>query len=90
MEPSSITHLHSITSKMCILVTAILPLPSGLVISSISHWPDAALFPLPTMQIDHQLYYLPCPGSVEAYLPHHIPHNLSPGPPQEITALCRP
>mmetsp|Transcript_10297 Transcript_10297/g.13814 ORF Transcript_10297/g.13814 Transcript_10297/m.13814 type:complete len:98 (+) Transcript_10297:103-396(+) len=90
MEPSSTTHVHSITSKIGILVIAILPLPPGLVISSISHWPDAALSPPRTMQMDHRMYYPPCPGSVEAYLPQHIPHNPSPGPPQEIMALCHP
>mmetsp|Transcript_14412 Transcript_14412/g.19230 ORF Transcript_14412/g.19230 Transcript_14412/m.19230 type:complete len:98 (-) Transcript_14412:757-1050(-) len=90
MEPSSTTHVHSITSKIGILVIAILPLPPGLVISSISHWPDAALSPPRTMQMDHRMYYPPCPGSVEAYLPQHIPHNSSPGPPQEIMALCHP
>uniref|UniRef100_A0A6V2HXK5 Uncharacterized protein n=1 Tax=Ditylum brightwellii TaxID=49249 RepID=A0A6V2HXK5_9STRA len=90
MEPSSTTHVHSITSKIGILVIAILPLPPGLVISSISHWPDAALSPPRTMQMDHRMYYPPCPGSVEAYLPQHIPHNPSPGPPQEIVALCHP
>eukprot|EP00957_Ditylum_brightwellii_P003842 291778-Ditylum_brightwellii.AAC.1 len=42
------------------------------------------------MQMDHRMYCPPCPGSVEAYLPHHIPHNLRPGPPQEIMALCHP
>eukprot|EP00957_Ditylum_brightwellii_P200817 15307758-Ditylum_brightwellii.AAC.1 len=90
MELSSTTHVHSITSKIGKLVIAILPLPLGLVISSISHWPDAALSCSPMMQMDHCVYYPPCPGSVEACLPHHIPHNPSPGPPKEIMALCHP
>eukprot|EP00957_Ditylum_brightwellii_P142892 10887810-Ditylum_brightwellii.AAC.1 len=90
MEPSSTTHIRSITSKIGVLVIAILLPPPGLVISSISHQPDAALSPPPTMQMDHCVYYQPCPGSVEAYLPHHILHNPNPGPPQEIMALCYP
>eukprot|EP00957_Ditylum_brightwellii_P009636 725901-Ditylum_brightwellii.AAC.1 len=90
MEPSSTTQVHSITFKIGILVIAILPPPPGLVISSISHWPDAALPPPPTMQMDHHVYYLPCPGFVEAYLPHCIPHNPSPYPSQEIMAFCHP
>eukprot|EP00957_Ditylum_brightwellii_P189241 14404120-Ditylum_brightwellii.AAC.1 len=90
MESSSITHVHFITSKIGVLVTAIFPPPPGLVTSSISHWPDAALSPPPMMQMDHCMYYPPHPGSVEAYLPHHISHNPSPDPLQEIMALCHP
>eukprot|EP00957_Ditylum_brightwellii_P110252 8409202-Ditylum_brightwellii.AAC.1 len=90
MEPSSTTHAHSIISKIGILAIAILPPTPGLVIGSINHLPDAALSPPPTMQMDNCVYYPPCPGSVEAYLPHCIPHNQSPGPHQEIMALCHP
>eukprot|EP00957_Ditylum_brightwellii_P172673 13144788-Ditylum_brightwellii.AAC.1 len=88
MEQSSATHVYSITSKIGVLVIAILPPSPGLVISSISQRPDAALSPFPMMQMDHHIHCLPCPGSVETYLPHHIPHNPIPGPPQEIMTLC--